>query len=388
MVNARRIRHSAASLGLAVVASLVLAATATASPLGWTAPVNMRVHRNVFLDDAAFHKKDVAVAWQERRSGTTRVGFRTSVNSGASFGSAEYVGHSKDAALDVCGGSVLSAAYSHDVGSGHWQIEYAVRDVAGHGFDRELVSASPVNQHDPDIACADGRVFVTWYEPAGSSGDRMYVASAKRSDGVFSTPLDLGLNDETTYGSSLAVAGVPGHAYVVFTRSDGDLMFKHFSVGGGSALPVSADPEIVIGNGRSNNSADYALVAAEGSKVAVAWFKCGGLFVRVSNDHGATWDPAHKITHVNSCESDLAEGWSSVAIDGGRIIAVYVAAGAFGGGFVDLVDTTTDFASYSDDTILSKFNLEHMAGFVKVGTVHKIAAAFNPFNKVRFRREM
>ncbi|MGI8929483.1 MAG: hypothetical protein ACR2H0_08505 [Candidatus Limnocylindrales bacterium] len=346
----------------------------------------MRVRNNVFLDDAEFANNKVAVTWEEPRNGTTRVGFRTSTNSGSSFGSTEYVGHSEDSALDVCSSAVLHSAYSHEVGGGHWQIEHAVRSVGGSGFDRDLVFPNANNQHDPDIACAGGRVFVSWYEPSGM-GDHLFVANARRSDGVFGLPLDLGLDNETTYGSSLAVAGVPGHAYAVFTRSDGDLRFMPFSIGSGAAMRVTPGPESVIANGTPNNSADYALIRAQGSKVVVAWFKCGGLFVRVSNDHGATWGPARRLLSNDSCGGDFAANWSSVAIDGSRVVAVYVGRGAFGGGVARLIDTTTDFASRTVDTISSNVQLEHMVGFVSVAGADKLAAAFNPFGKIRFRRE-
>lgn len=372
---------------LAVLITLVLAAGVSAAPPSWTTPINLRVRTNVFLDDANFAKHNVAVSWEEPRSGTTRVGFRTSASNGNAFGTAEYVGSSRESMVDLCSGSELNAAYSHDIGGGQWRIEHAVRDVVGSGFDRDLVAPGADDQRMPDIACAGARVFISWFQPVSATGDRLFVANALRSNGAFGLPMDLGVDNDTQFGQSLAVAGVPGYAYVVFGLSDGDLRFMRSTIGGGPAFAVTPGAVQVIGSGTPNNSADYALIAAEGSKVVVAWFKCGGLFARISNDHGATWGPVRKLFSNDSCGGDLAVNWGSVAIDGGRIIAVYVGRGAFGGGFANLIDTTTDFASRTDDTIMSKVLLEHMAGFITIGGVSKIAAAFNPFGKIRFRRE-
>jgi hypothetical protein len=130
------------------------------------------------------------------------------------------------------------------------------------------------------------------------------------------------------------------------------------------------------------------VIDAEGSKVAVAWFRCNALYARVSNDHGQTWGPIRKLLDTASCDGDFAASPNSIAIEGNRIAVTYSAASAFGGGWIGLFRTTTDFASFSDDPITSNFQPEHLVGYIRVNGVTKLAAAFQHPDKVRFRRQL
>ena len=381
-------RRSTASAALAVLATLMLASNVTAAPPDWGSTVDLRLKRNVFLSDTDMAGMRVAATWEETKNGTPRVGFRTSTNSGDSFGPPEYITNSTQSRLDLCSSNSLYAAYTRDVGGGHTQIADAVRSVGGSGFSTDLVWPNAANQHDPDIACAGGRVFVSWFEPEGAEGDRLFVANARRSNGVFGAPLDLGLDNQTMFGSSLAVAGVPGNAYVVFALSNGDLRFMRWTIGDGPGLPVTNGPIQVIADATANNSADGALVDADGSKVVVAWSRCGGLFARVSNDYGETWGPIRKLLRNDSCGGDFAAGWSSIAVDGDRIAAVWVGLSAFGGGSQKLLETTTDFANVERSDLGSGTQFEHMVGFLNTSDGTKLGAVFNPRHKILFRREM
>jgi hypothetical protein len=379
-------RRSASSVSLALIATLVLAGNVAAAPPNWTSPKDIRFRNNVELNDAAFADVNVAISWQEPTSGPPRVGIRTSVDSGSGFGPTQFMAGARESAVDICDESELDVVSAHKIGPGNWFIEHAVGSVDGTGFVTTPVAPTDGLQNNPDVACAGGRVFVSWFEREGT-GDRLFVAHARRTGGGFSAPIDLGFDDETSFFSGLAVAGVANRAYATFQRSDGDLRFKRWSVGGAPNFPVSSHPTQVIAPGNANDPASYAVMDAEGSKVAIAWFRCNALYARVSNDRGLTWGPIRKLLDTASCDGDFAAAQSSIAIDGNKIVIAYSAASAFGGGWIGLFRTTNDFASFSDDMITANYHPEHLVGYVTVAGVAKLAAAFERPGVIRFRRQ-
>ncbi len=198
----------------------------------------------------------------------------------------------------------------------------------------------------------------------------------------------LGTNNNTLFGGGLAVAAADGHAYVAFTKSDGDLRIRRWSVSSGPTVtPLGTQ---VVGNGSHNNQASFPLIAADGSKVAVVWSRCEGIFARVSNDHGATWGPVRTLfDDFNSCEADAAAGQESVAIRDGRIAVSYGIASAFGGGENRLIRTSNDFASFTDDGLGSPYHRAELIGYVTVSGNRKLADAFQKgFDNIRYRRQM
>ena len=379
-------RRSFASLALATVATLALVSGAVAAPPSWTAPIVIRNANNLVLNDADFSGRNVAIAWEEPDS-PSEVGIRTSTNRGSSFGPISWFGGSREAAVDICGGAELNAVMAHRIGPDNWFIEHAVGSIDGTGFLTTPVSPTDGNQNNPDVACAGGSVFVSWFENEGS-GDRMFVAHARRTGGGFSMPFDLGFDEETFFGSSLAVAGADNMAYGVFTRSGGDLRLRRWSVGDGPGFAVTALPGQVIGPGTPNNSANYAVIAAAGSKVAVSWMTCSAVVARVSNDHGQTWGPIRTLIEHAACGGDFIAVQNSIAIRGDRIAVAYGAAGIVGDGEVGLIRTNNDFASFSDDMIAPKFHPGHLVGYLTVGGKVKLGAAFERPDVVRFRRQL
>jgi hypothetical protein len=371
---------------MAMLASAVLATSVMAGGPTWKSPVNVRQTNFPQLQDADFSNHNVAITWHEPGAGHREVGIRTSVDNGSGFGPISWFTDSRESAVDICGGSELNAVMAHRIGPGNWFIEHAVGSIDGDGFITTPVAPSDGIQSDPDVACAGGRVFVSWFEPEGS-GHRLFVAHANRSVGTFGTPIDLGFDDETDFFSGLAVAGVSNRAYAVFQRSNGDLRFKRWSIGGGPGFAVTPHATQVIGNGTPNNPASYPVIAAAGDKVAVAWFRCGALWARVSNNRGQTWGPARKLIEHAACDGDFIAVQQSIAIRGGRIVVAYGAAGIVGDGEVGLFSTKSDFANFSDNMIADKFRTE-LVGFVTVSGDAKLASAFSRGDRVRFRRQI
>jgi hypothetical protein len=384
--HTRVARRSAASVVVALLTALVMASSVAAASPSWTSAVNVRVADDAKLWDADFRGRKVAVTWQEPGSGSPKVGIRTSTNSGTTFGPVSTIAQARQSAVDICSRAELNAVYARKLGPRNWAVEHAVSSVAGGSFKIGFVSPGSGVQRFPDVACAGGRVFVSWFQRAGS-GDRLKVAHARRSDGVFSAPIDLGLDDETFFSRSLAVAGVQGTSYAVFARSNGDLRFKRWSIGAGPGFAVTPHATQVIGNGTAANAAGEAVIAAAGDKVAVAWFKCGGVFARVSNDRGQTWGPVRKVIDHAACFGDFGTSPRSIAIRGNRIVITYLAFAIESPGWVGLIRTRNDFATFSDDMVTNRAHDEHLVGYVTVGGATKLAAAFDRGDRIRFRRQ-
>lgn len=379
-------RRIAIAAPIAVLVSLVVATSVLGGAPSWTMPTKVRNANDVRLWDADFSNQNVAITWDEPGAGAREVGIRTSVDSGSGFGPISWFAESRESAVDICSDAELHAVMAHRIGPGNWFIEHAAGSIDGVGFVTTPVAPSDGVQSQPDVTCAGGRVFVSWFEEEGT-GHRLFVAHARRTGVGFSSPIDLGFDNETFFFSSLAVAGVKKRAYAVFHRSDGDLRFKRWSVGGAPGFGVTEHPTQVIAPGTPDNPASYAVIAAAGDKVAVSWFKCGAIWARVSNDRGTTWGPARKIIRHAACGGDFIAVQQSIAIRDGRIVVAYTAAGIVGDGEVGLISTRNDFASFSDDMIAERFHAAHLVGFVTVGAGTKLAAAFERPDRIRFRRQ-
>lgn len=379
-------RRPIASFGLAALATLALVSGAVAAPPNWTSAINVRNANNLRLNDADFSNHNVAISWDEPDSPRT-VGIRTSVDNGSSFGPISWFANSRESAVDICSGSELNAVMAHRIGPGNWFIEHAVGSIDGVGFLTTPVAPTNGIQRNPDVACAGGRVFASWLEAEGS-GDRLFVAHARRSTHNFSGPIDLGFDSDTFGDTRVALAGVQDTAYAVFTRSGGDLRFKRWSIGGSPGYGVTAHATQVIGPGTAFNSAEGLMIAAARDKVAVTWANCDAVYARVSNDRGQTWGPIRTLIEHAACDGDFIAYPRSIATRGGRIVVSYVAFGIVGDGEIGLIQTTNDFASFSDDQIAPKYQAEHIVGFVRIGGVTKLAAAFERPDMVRFRRQL
>jgi hypothetical protein len=386
MGSQRIIRRLALPLGLIVLAGTAPGSTLAAEPaaIGWTSPVTVRAQKGVTLRDADFAKRKVAVTWQVPGGGAPVVGIRTSPNAGNSFGPVAKFSAARQSAVDICGSS-LEAAYARKSGA-NWRIQRAVGDIDGGGFATSNVAVGAGVARFPDIACAGGRVFVAWFQREGSD-DRLNVSHARRADGIFGLPDDLGLDEKPFFKRSLAVAGVNDTAYVVHGLTDGKLRLNRYLVGAGPVFPVAPDVTRVIAQGTTEDAASGAVIAAAGNKVAVAWFRCNGIFAKVSNDKGLTWGPRKKLLGHQACFGDFGASQTSIAIRGERIVVTYGAVGLGSPGWMGIITTKNDFASFRDRQVTSRFQEEHLVGFVTAGSKARLAAAFDTGDRVRFRRQ-
>jgi hypothetical protein len=365
---------------------MVLATNVSAAPPTWTTPKTIRSASDLQLGDADFAGHNVAIVWDEPGN-PRRLGIATSSNSGATFSLEPFIfGRSREPAVDLCPSprSLLNFVDSHRKGPGNWVIEYT-QFFAFDDIGSEEVAPSNGFQHDPDIACAGGRVFVSWFERE-NGGNRLFIAHEATNDVQFSNPIDLGF-DGSEFQNGLAVAGVDGMAYAVFSRTGGDLRFRSWSVGGAPNYPVTMNPGKIIGPGTQNNPAFQPQIAAAGNKVAVTWMNCNAVFARVSNDMGVTWGPIHTLIEHAACDGDFIAAPYSIAVRADRIALEYTAFGIVGDGDENLIRTANDFASFSDDQISTHGHRLHLVGFLTVNDRTRLGAAFQVGNDlIRFRR--
>ena len=338
------------------------------------------------LGDADFAGHNVIVGWDEPGNTFRRVGFEFSDDNGADFSSSQLFPNARQPAVDLCDGVESNAVYSERVAPKRWVIQHTLFDSFDSSFT-DQVGQNGGNQHDPDIACAGGRIFVSWFRSEGG-GDRLFIAHAERDGSPFSAPIDLGFDGDTDFFSGLVVAGVNDTAYVAFRRTSGDLRFKRWLVGAGPDYPVASSPSVIIGPGTPDEPAFQPVIAAAGDKVAVAWMTCNAVVARVSNDKGLTWGPIRTLVEHAACDGDFIAAPNSIAIRGSRIAVEYSAFGIFGDGEEYLIRTQSDFASFSDDLIASHGHLNHIVGYLTVGGNPKLAAVFQRGEFIRFRRQV
>ncbi len=380
------LRTGALSVPIAVIAVLALATNVLAAPPSWTALKTLHSADGLVLGDADFAGHNVMVGWDEPGDTYRRSGFEFSSDNGNHFTSSPLFEDARQPAVDLCGGWEQNAVYSERLGPHRWVIQHTLFDSFDSSFTAQ-VGQNTGNQHDPDIACAGGRIFVSWFRKA-SGGDRLFVAHAERDGSPFSAPIDLGFDADTEFFSGLVVAGVSDTAYVAFRRTSGDLRLKRWLVGAGPDYPVATSPSVIIGPGTPDNPAFNPVIAAAGDKVAVAWMTCDAVVARVRSNKGLNWGPIRTLVEHAACDGDFIAAPNSINIRGDRIAVEYSAFGIVGDGDEYLIRTTSDFASFKDDLIASHGHLNHLVGYLTVGGSPKLAAVFQRGENIRFRRQI
>jgi hypothetical protein len=231
-------------------------------------------------------------------------------------------------------------------------------------------------------------VFVSWFQKAAGPGLRLKIAWSDPATGDFGPATDLGLDAEVWYARNLAVAGVSDRAYAIFSRSDGALRFKRWSIGPGPSFTVTPHAARVIGPSLEGEPVGDSVIAAAGDTVAVAWTVCGSLKARVSTDRGQTWGPIRAFFGLrpNDCVVDFGASATRIAIRGDRIVLTYSAFGLGGPPTSGLIQTTNGFATRSRSDCPTAISL-HMVGFVRAGGETKLADVFERGDRIRLRRQ-
>jgi len=365
-----------------LLASVLISATVTAAEPSWLQPLDLRVHHGVSIQDADFSGQYVAVAWAEFDAPS--VGIRTSNSGGQTFLKTTLIADAVDPAVEICGSDVY-LVYARSTGPGKWAVELAVRSIFGGEFAVTQVASGHGLRTDPDVACADGRVFVGWLERVEGDTMRLLVANALTGDRVFSQPTSLGLTDRY-FPSGLSLAASAGSAYAAFVRTDAKLRLRRWSIGPGPSHLVNELDTQIVGPGSDKNETYLPVIDADAHTVALAWGKCSGTLARVSTDGGGTWGPIRDIAFFG-CDAIVDGGTApiSIFVRASRIALTYDASGIPSFQASYLVRSHSAFSNFSRDQLGEHQN--HMAGYIVVNGQVTLADPFDTFERVRFRRE-
>ncbi|CAN5637369.1 hypothetical protein BH23CHL8_BH23CHL8_12570 [soil metagenome] len=228
--------------------------------------------------------------------------------------------------MDICGSS-LETTYARKMGA-NWNIERAVGDIDGGGFATSNVTVGAGVSRFPDIACAGGRVFVAWFHREGTD-HRLHVSHARRADGIFALSEDLGLDGKPFFKRSLAVAGVNDTSYVAFRPQRRQ-----------AAAEARASP-----GARATSSWTTRPASATSGRARTASPSAG---------------------NASSSRTGSRPGQPGLDRDH---------------------HYRNDFGSFRDRQVTSRFQEEHLVGYVTAAGKARLAAAFDTGNRVRFRRQ-
>lgn len=382
------IRRPFTAAVLAVIASLLLVTPmAAGGEVRWEVHKRLRETNGVKLQDAAFRGSDVAVVWQESDYESF---IRTSVHAGRQFADRQLVADSsRQAELDICADD-LYVAYAREKAQ-DWAIDVASRKIEGRRLRHARVSVGD-DLRLSDVACAGGRLFVSWVERTDGRF-HLHVDHARRStlqSGFGENLRDLGPVSGLFGGLDEPVlAGVRNRAYIAWTARDASgprhIVFNGWRIGGGPQYAVSNGPRT-----RRLGDGGHPVIAARGDKVVVAWigqdrFREPVLKIRVSNDRGTSFEQVTTVRRLGQGVSPL-----NVAIKpGGSRVAV--AFSAFFEGepqfalFVDMLSSSDDFATYNQK-FMAGGTLNLLSGFLRAHGGVTLAAAEDRGNVIRFLR--
>jgi hypothetical protein len=367
----------------AVTATLVLATGAIAgSGPTWSTPIDVRVtDKFVHPTDVASSGNAIVAVWNEG----SRIGFKTSDDAGSSFHGVHMISTAQDGRAAICG-SLAKVVFAEE-GEDGWAIGLATGSVAGGPLTFQQVAASSHELREPDVACTSGRIFVSWRQQTTGENARMWVASARLSDGVFGAPTTLGLTD-LFFPAGLVLAAANNKAYAAFVRDDGPLRVKRWTIGAGPGYPLSTGPAVIIGPGTGNRAPYDPEIDASGERVAVTWGKCSSTLARVSTDAGATWGTVKTIEEFGCNVEDAGSSPTGMAVRGSRLALTYAIFGIPNAHIEFLTTSTNGFNSFDTSTLGEHQN--HLAGFVTVSGETKLFDVYSNSagHRIKFRRQV
>lgn len=371
-----------AVLGITAVVMAVLVGASPVAAVTWI-KTTLANAPGLNLQDASFEGHDVAVAWQQPGP-VTKV--RLSSNDGSSFsGTFTMPGHTRQASTDICGGNAY-IAYARDYSDGThpnlWLIEIQIRSMSGTYVGQTMAwPDATARGQDPDVACAGGRLYVTWEQRVGSQW-HVYVNQALLSAPDFSgaTPRDLGQIGANA--GEPAATGAATRAYVAYPTPAGRIRIDRWGIGSGPSYAITdLGEQSLTGTGTNG----LPRLAATGTKVVAVWYACGDARVRVSTNRGATWGATRTI-FTGACGSEFGGEPLNVAIHGSRTIVSYHYFNGFTNQQARMISTTNDFGSWTDQHMYAG-SAPMLLGFVSPSGVTKLAGAVTEGTRLRYVRQ-
>jgi hypothetical protein len=297
---------------LAILIAAIGVGTVTSTALGFTPHKQIRTAPTGYetgIGSIATQGENIAVGWRETRNGQYHQVLRYSTNGGQTFvPKIELDTTSPDPylSLDVCNGMVVALT-----GPGN-DLVLDMRSLDGAIEHRRDLDADTGNARSPSVACVgDRRLAAIWYDDSVSPNP-VRLSVERQFD-----PMRSYLFDITTIPAhqGLGLAATDSMIYVVWGKN-GHVRLKRFAVAGDNNATVTALPTVTLFDVIGNSN---AMIAAYGSRVAVAYQDDSDLRVRMSVDNGQTFGPAHTLVDETGLDG-LVAGPSSVDVRGDRVL--------------------------------------------------------------------
>ncbi|MEA2621306.1 MAG: hypothetical protein QOH61_216 [Chloroflexota bacterium] len=312
----RATRRITTATGIAVVASLAIASSGLAMNFGPAVVLySGGGHSWPTVDDIAAKGPVVAVAWT-RQLFEQPTFLRWSRDGGATFAPKVTLDDRTGAAIDTCAGSVWAVTQDGIDGIAHldgWRL-----DGAAHSH-WPLAAGS----HGGDVACVGNRALATAWERNVNGAVRVKLQVRTITSGNLSpaTTFDLGT---TNRPDELSVAAT-NHDIQVTWMKGRKLQLKRFDVGPGADPEVTPLPTQTVTT-FVTDQAGSPLVAADASRVVLAYKYREDARVRVSENGGASFGTFHTLVDNTTGDVFIARPYSLDAF-GGRIAANAESAG-------------------------------------------------------------
>lgn len=327
-------RHASFALVLATTLALVVPAAASADTFSGTTTLSqLEDDKEVTVTDVAARGRNVVVGWEESPEvGNRRVFIRSSTNGGASFGPRIRLDtrSQREIRVDVCGG--YSWATSGLSVPGSWLVALDKRSLTSSEVEQSVLTTSGIARR-PDVACGGERLIVAWFQQSGGVWrvklHARGVHDQAKGNALPPFDADLGTGDMVR---GLAVAATSDRVYVAWYRGN-DLRVRRYSIGSGSKRKLTALGTTTF----SMPSASVVHLGANGSRVAVTYWRNSGARVRVSTNKGSSWGSQRTLA---TAEAEAAVIPSSITIRGSTIIAAL--SFAFDGGGSGVVTRSTN----------------------------------------------
>ena len=382
---------SSAIGGLSAV--LVLSGSALAG--GWTSPIILRATDPgvpLVAGDLATQGSHVVAGWTEAAAGYVR----WSVDGGDGFDATHQLDArpTKGMAVDTCDGWAWAAATLRTTASPPHQWHVALNGwvLSGPSYERSQITHGGVSR-DVDLACVGDRRLALAYLQKVSGHWRLKVFSRTASRTFGDDPpdqaFDLGV---VASPGGLAIAATNDRVYVTWFAA-GAQHLKRFDVAAGPHAMLSARPTQLL----SDHGYQFTpKIAADGSRVVIAWTDHADLVARVSTNGGTAWGP-RRILEDMPFPSEVGSWPTNADIDGSRII---VGGGIVGGstpqdfsgeGFVDR--SLNDGAGWARVPGTRHADGRALGAYVRIGGVPRVAVTWdqwvaNPLvERLRFGRQ-
>ena len=372
MPASRTRRRAAFAVPLAVFAAVSLAGSALA---GWSPTHTLRElppEHDLQPEDLSANGMEVVAGWREEPvdSNFTELRVRESRDAGTTFGMSERITadptrKARDLSLDSGGGSHWAAWTEKRPTAANQQRERVF--MAGKPYGTGIWDPVPVSRNAdiarfPTIAHTTGRLFVS-YQARVSGAWRVMIQHARTDEGIFGAMIDM--------GSAPFGRGAP-HLDATDSRvhlawSDGNIRLRRATLGGAPDYPVAWLPTQDLGAGQ------WPVVVAGGSGVAVFFYRDGDTYVRVSQDHGATFAAARRL--LDGDPSVFVYIPTDAAISGARIVLSAEGGGdAFGQ--QHRLTSTNGGLSWTAQMVNDAYADERHVAFTVEGSAPTLAEAF------------